>query len=119
MEFLEESLESPILPWPWIQFQEKGEDRFRWCQPDCLAFDPWNGRIIIIEAKYQHTSDAWWQLRQLYFPVVEYLFPSYSIHLVEVCKWYDPAIYFPEQIDMIPKIENCRIERIGVHIWKP
>lgn len=114
-----ESSPLPIWPSPWIRFQENEDTRVRWCQPDALAFDPWAGRIIIIEVKYQHTSDAWWQLRRLYAPVVKALFPGYDIHLAEVCKWYDPAIAFPEQVGMLPSVECASMERIGVHIWKP
>lgn len=91
----------------------------RWCQPDGLLIDPWEGKIILVEVKYQHTPDAWWQLRRLYGPVVEYLFPNYSIQAVEICKWFDPATLFPEQVAMLPDPCLAAEDRIGVHIWKP
>ncbi len=72
-----------------------------------------------MEVKYQHTPDAWWQLRRLYAPLVEHIFPHYSVHLVEVCKWFDPAVPFPERFDMLPAVEAVRADAIGVHIWKP
>lgn len=119
LEYLANSCHAPLLPSPWIQFQESETSKYRWCQPDGLLINPWKGIIILVEVKYQHTPDAWWQLRHLYGPVVSYLFPHYEIRMAEVCKWYDPAISFPERIDMLPAVERAGVEKIGVHIWKP
>lgn len=119
MEHFQENISLPLLPGPWIEFQEQENPRPRFCQPDGLLFDPWTGRIILLEVKYQHTPDAWWQLRKLYAPVIEYLFPHYEVACVEVVKWFDPAVVFPER----PALLKCPMEgdpsRLGVHIWRP
>lgn len=109
------------VPSPWFQFSEEESDSPRWCQPDALLFDPTAGRIHILEFKYQHTSDAWWQLRQLYFPVIRALFPRHlwEIGLCEVVKWYDPVTAFPEKVVMAREPQIVLPGELGVHIWKP
>jgi len=106
---------------PWIYFQESGADRPRWCQPDGLLFDLQKGIITIVEVKYQHTSDAWWQLTQLYRPVLEKIFPLtlWQMQCVEVVKWYDPATVFPERVALLEEPTERLKSGFGVHIWKP
>lgn len=114
-------------PSPWFTFWDSGgtpgRESRRWCQPDGLLLDPWLGTIIICEIKYQHTSDAWWQLRRLYLPVVRAAFPAtlWSISCLEIVKWYDPATLFPEPTVLLydpslrtPRLNGC----IGVHIFR-
>lgn len=105
---------------PWFLFQEAGAPRARWCQPDGLLILPKAGRIIIVEVKYQHTSDAWWQLRKLYLPVVRKAFgDDWTYDVCEVVKWYDPAIQFPERVRRARDLEVVHGGEFGVHIWKP
>lgn len=120
-EYLLGEYEEKYLPSPWIRFTDTISDRTRWCQPDGLLIELERGVITLVEFKYQHTSDAWWQLRQLYEPVVKYLFPGeeWKFHVCEVVKWYDPATVFPERISMAPAIHSLRDNDFGVHIWKP
>lgn len=109
------------VPSPWFYFKEVGVDKPRWCQPDGLLFDIRNGRLTIVECKLQHTSDAWWQLRWLYLPVVSKAFEAdiWEYGVVEVTKWYDPATCFPEKVKMRPAVEEVQPNEFGVHIWKP
>lgn len=104
---------------PWIVFIVDG--RPQWCQPDGLHFDLDRGILTVIEVKYSHTADAYRQLRMVYSPVLARLFPPnlWDIRLVEMVKWFDPAIAFPEEISMCPDPFNHSSYAIGVHIWKP
>lgn len=52
--------------------------------------------IVLVEMKKRHTADAWFQLRQLYFPVVQKAFPRSSLRLLEICKQYEPGVRLPE-----------------------
>lgn len=117
LSYLEYTSPLPLLPGPWIEFTDSGKTR--WCQPDGLLIDPWEGRLIIVEVKYQHTERAWWQLRRLYGPLAKRLFPDYSICLVELCRWYDPAVYFPESVHLLSDYTQASPTFLGVHIWKP
>lgn len=109
------------IPSPWFCFSELGVDRIRWCQPDGLLILPLSGLIILMECKLQHTSDAWWQLRWLYLPVIARAFPPnlWKYGFCEVVKWYDCAIPFPEAIKLKANVADVRAEEFGVHIWKP
>lgn len=113
-----EDLPLPLLPGPWIEFQEKCSRRVRWCQPDGLLLDPFTGRAIILEVKYQHTADAWWQLTHLYLPVLAALLPGWKFPLVEICKWYDPATSFPVAPRMLADPLEAREDLLGVHILR-
>lgn len=104
---------------PWIVFIVDG--RPHWCQPDGLHFDVARGVLTVIEVKYSHTAEAHRQLRLVYSPVLGQLFPPglWDIRLVEVVKWYDPSVAFPEEITMCPDPFKHTSHSIGVHIWKP
>lgn len=104
---------------PWIIFIVDG--RPHWCQPDGLHFDLRSGTITIVEVKYSHTAEAHRQLRNVYAPVLARIFPPslWRLRLVELVKWYDPAVAFPEATDMCPDPFAHSSNRIGVHIWRP
>ncbi len=106
------------IPNPWIRFFTEG--KWRWCQPDALLLDPRAGRITIVEVKYQHTSDAWWQVRRLYQPVLEVMFPAHlwAFDACEVVKWYDPATLFPEKTVLAQEV-GMKHSAFKVHIWRP
>lgn len=109
------------VPGPWFIFWNSSEQRPRYCQPDGLLFDPLARTIWIIEAKLKHTTDAWWQLRHLYAPVVAAVFPPqvWDIRVCEVVRWYDPAVTFPEKVALVPQVIATQQNDFGVHIWKP
>ena len=119
LDHLETSASLPLLRSPWIEFGELEQGRPRWCQPDGLLLDPWEGRIVLLEVKYQHTADAWWQLTQLYSPVLQKLLPQWDICKVEVVKWFDPATSFPEKPLLLPDPVDAGRDGIHVHILKP
>lgn len=103
---------------PWFQFQANGQRR--WCQPDGLLFHLPEGRITIVEIKYQHTALAWWQVKFLYAPVLRQAFRAtlWQLDFCEVVKWYDPAAFFPEPTALAADV-GLRTEKFKVHIWKP
>lgn len=103
---------------PWLRFYTGGA--WRWCQPDGLLLDPARGRLTIVEVKYQHTSDAWWQIRKLYQPVLEAIFPPalWAYDACEVVKWFDPATIFPEKTVLAQEVSMAH-PSFKVHIWRP
>lgn len=110
------------VPSPWIQFSCHG--KIKWCQPDGLILDATGGNLTIVEIKYQHTSDSWWQMRKLYEPVLELIFPRHlwRYSTLELVKWYDPVIAYPEPIRLLAKpteARNLPLNTTGIHIWKP
>ena len=106
---------------PWLRFFPAGEGaRWRWCQPDGLLFNFARGRITIVEVKYQHTSDAWWQVKHLYLPVLQVMFPEklWTFDFCEVVKWYDPATPFPEKVVLAQEV-CMKHPSFKVHIYRP
>jgi hypothetical protein len=108
------SLLPSYLPSPWFHFADAHGTRY--CQPDGIAV--FTDFVLIVEFKYQHTLDAWAQLRLLYQPVVELVFRRESV-VLEVVKWYDCAVAFPEPVRLVENPAEWRGRDFGVHIWSP
>lgn len=116
---LEHSFRGFFVAQPWVEFTN-GDSRPRLCQPDGLLFNFHRGTIVIVEMKLKHTSDAYFQLTQLYLPVVKKMFPKegWKIALCEVVRWYDPSTVFPVVVRMRQHVEDCDPGCIGLHILK-
>lgn len=110
-----------FFPGPWLAFTARGSQRVRWCQPDGIIFDFVQGRITIVEVKLRHTVQAWWQLRQLYEPVVRKLFEAAEakFSVLEVTQSIDPHLAFPEHFHFARDPAAVRDGAFGVHIYNP
>lgn len=132
---------------PWISFDDaRGEARL--CQPDALwlytpaafggdaaassvfgekqaaASPQMHGprpspRAVIFEVKYSHSRDAWHQLRELYQPVLSRLVPDIPIEVVEVTRYFDPAVPLPEECVLLstPAEALALRGRFGILSW--
>lgn len=103
------------LPSVWFQYQPVGQ-RLAWCQTDGLVVDYRARRILIVEVKYKHTPDAYFQLEQKYVPVIRRILPDWTICTVEIVKWYDPHTAFPVKVSLKSDILDTRPNEFGVHI---
>lgn len=103
-----------------MEFTEAGRRAPRLCQPDGLIFNFHRGTIVIVEFKLRHTSEAYYQLTQLYAPVLSHLFPRplWRLGLCEVVRWYDPSTIFPVVPRLREHVEDCDEGYVGVHILK-
>lgn len=106
------------VPGPWFRYVSADNHRY-WCQPDGLLFDFSRGTITIVEFKLKHTSDAWWQTRRLYEPVVKAVFGEelWRYSIVEIVKWFDSETTFPESFNMARDPTDLTIGSFNVHIW--
>lgn len=103
------------LPSPWFQFRDV--DGSKWCQPDGLIVDPRTGLIVVVEAKLKHTNDACRMLFGVYVPVVRALFGGhYRVEAVEVCQWYDPAVFCDQSPVLCKWPGNPHAGKFNVHI---
>ncbi len=105
---------------PWVRFVEHTEfgDDKRACVPDGLLLQPPNA--FVFEIKIRHTTDAWFQLRRLYAPVIAALPRIDRVFLIEVCSSFDPSVLNPEPIARILDIERfCESpwHPYGVFVW--
>lgn len=87
--------------------------------PDGVFFCP--DYSILFEVKSQHMPEAWWQLRRLYQPTLEFKRPGKPCYVVEVCRSYDPGTPFPEPTVLIDLPEWFRkpTPEFAVYHWKP
>ena len=108
------------VPSPWLHFRNEDNRRLHWCQPDGIIIDLLRGIVTCIEIKYSHTSDAWWQTRKLYVPVLQRIFPAnlWSVQICEIVKWYDAAVHFPEPIELASEPHRPS-RKFKVHICRP
>ena len=98
----------------WIHFSDASGAR--WCQPD--GFADLGDRLLLVEFKYQHTAEAWEQLRLVYGPLLEYIFGK-RVVILETVKWFDCAVVCPEPVNLVADPREWAGEALGVHIWRP
>src|SRR4051794_22375828 len=68
------------FPNVWWTFDD--DDGRRRCQTDFYHIDPDGELVTIFEMKLGHTADSWWQLRQLYTPVLkEFFLPNVQFNV--------------------------------------
>lgn len=114
-KFIEEFGLFNYIPEQWFKYQAHG-DRLRFCQTDGLLFFPKQFKVSIIEIKYKHTPDAYFQIEDKYVPVVKRLFPGWTVSVIEVVRWYDPSTTFPVPVHLVDNIANATPGQFGVHI---
>jgi hypothetical protein len=104
----------------WFHYQLNGD--WRWCQPDGVLIDHSTepSTITIFECKLKHTAQSYWQLKNLYLPVLKAAFSTlFTFKLIEVCRDYDPATPYPALAPVLRKIDEPHpAELVGVFIWK-
>ena len=121
LDYFLNRFEHRYIPSPWITFALKSNGGLNWAQPDALLVDIDAGLITLIEMKYQHTPEAYWQLMTKYLPLVQRIFGTkmWKYATVEVVKWYDCQVAFPIDVTLRDCITRVRPGEFGVHIWKP
>lgn len=102
---------------PWFHFVDDGGQR-RYCQPDILLDLP-NFAQAVCEIKLRWTSDAWWQVRKLYLPVLRSVYPHRELFPLVICRSYDPAIRIPEEVALVDHPAECRSDAFNVFVWRP
>ena len=119
-EWLGKQLGPEYVPSPWLRFRLRGEGRLHWCQPDGLHIDAQTGQITIVEVKYQHCAEAWYQMNMLYAPVLAVIFPrpDWRLATCEIVKWFDCGINVPSAPRLRDDPRKTRPGEFGVFILK-
>lgn len=106
---------------PWFEFLDVNGGR-RYCQPDALWLSKDKSFAIIFEVKIRFTSDAYYQLRKLYAPVVRKALEPQRIGLVNVCRSFDPAVPFPEPVVHLQALSSeviaAKLDDFCVYTWR-
>ena len=111
---------SLYVPSLWLEYENAKDSYLHRCQPDGLLFNFPLSRIIVIEVKLKHTAQAYYQLRNLYLPVLSLIFPPSLWELVpcEVVKWFDPSTTFPSPTRLCREpLYASRGKNFNVHIF--
>lgn len=120
IKFLTKEFGKDFTPSQWFQFTDM-YGKVHFCQVDGLIRI--NNFLILCEIKVTFTSDAWFQLRKLYEPVIRKALNPPRLASLIVCKSFDPAVPFPEAPLILPTIRGvCSPEwdctKIGVFAWR-
>ena len=100
---------------PWFCFID-GSGARHYCQPYLLLEA--SDRTIVVESKLRWTTDAWWQLRKLYIPVLSVALKKPMDWFVPlcVCKSFDPALPQPEPVALRTALAVCSPSRMNVMV---
>lgn len=107
---------SHYLSSPRIAFKDASGTRI--CIPDGVLLYP--DRTVVFEIKIRHMPEAWFQLVQLYGPVL-CAYSAAPVQLVEIVNSFDPAVVWPGEFDRIDCLESALNEPLGkpgVFEWK-
>ena len=109
------------VPGPWFRYSVRDRPKVvNYAQPDGLLIQPRRGAVTIVEIKYNHCAESYFQLVDKYLPLAKALFGTdWEFPLVTVVKWYDRDTSYPSVIRLRESIEKCSISEIGVHICRP
>jgi len=104
------------IPGVWFVYCEGG--KLKYCQIDGLLVFNKTKDLVLVECKYSHTQEAFWQCENLYVPVLRAWLgdANWSISVCEVVKWYDPHTAFPTRPRLVERIELARPYDFNVHI---
>jgi len=110
------------IPGPWFKYTVRDRPKVvNYAQPDGLLVESRRGTVTIVEIKYNHCAESYFQLVDKYLPLVETLFDKsiWTFPMVEVVKWYDRDTSYPTSIRLRDDIAKCSPNEIGVHICRP
>ena len=113
---LEEKLGNKWNYQPRLAFRDgRGEKRV--CIPDGIIIAP--EYSIVVEIKISHMAEAWWQLNELYLPVLKKLNPL-PWKMLEIVKTYDPAVEFPVEVNLVTDLVEWMknpSDQFAVFVW--
>lgn len=117
------SLYDGYMPGPWFQYTTSDQpSRVNYAQPDGILVDIPSGQITIVEIKYNHCVEAYFQLMDKYLPIVRKFFNNedlWRFATVEVCNWYDCAVAFPTHVKLRETLGAVRPNEFAVHVCRP
>lgn len=107
---------------PWFRYTlRRYPQRVNYLQPDGLLIDPSSGVVTIVEVKYNHTSDAYFQTVGKYVPVLQHFFrgADWKLAICEVVYWFDGTTAFPAALRLLDDVLAARPGIFNVHIARP
>lgn len=105
LAFLLKRFGNRLVPGPLFTFSEYPNETKR-AYPDALLFDFESRAACVLEVKFRHTGDAWWQLNRFYLPIVRAALPMFRICGLEVTASYDPSQRLPQKVAFLDSLES-------------
>jgi hypothetical protein len=97
----------------------------RACRPDGVLVFNHIASAVIFEAKVHHISDSYFQLRELYEPVVRKFLLVDRVVCIEVVRHFDPLLPYPCRTQLLNLLEvqdyvnhSQPSNEVGVWVWK-
>lgn len=111
------------VPSMWFSYRRRSSPRItNFAQPDAFLLDFHTGLVTIIEVKYNHTADAYFQLYDKYMPLLDKWLNGEKLWKFSVCEvvyWYDKFVDFPCTVSLRDDVKKVRPGEFGVHICRP
>ena len=103
-----------LLPGPLFTFVSRNGSSQR-CYPDALLFSEDWSTLCVLEVKYRHTGDAWWQLNRFYLPIIRLALPMFRVCAAEITASYDPAQRLPSPVAFVDSADEAFETREAFH----
>lgn len=116
-ERLQEEYGLRYVPGQWWKYHTS-DGAYHYAQTDGLLYLPDRKLCVLLEVKYNHTPEAYWQCENLYVPLLSWFLKDtdYKIAAVEVVKWFDPQTPFPVRPTLCEELTAVQANRFNVHI---
>jgi hypothetical protein len=91
--------------------------------PDGIILNESLTAITVVEIKLRHTADGWFQLNNLYYPVVKKAFPQLKVYLLEVTTFADLTAELPGKAELVTSVNDWvngekECKSFGVYSWR-
>jgi hypothetical protein len=125
LEKLRQKYKEQVCLKPWFKYSyldDSDQIVHTVCSPDAVIILPEKKQIIIVEIKIRLTAVAYFQLKNLYYPILFMINGGgYKYTFLNIIKWYDP--YGMENIRdwrMLKDLADLtpNITQMAVHIWR-
>lgn len=113
------------LPSMWFAYRRLSSPKIiNYAQPDGILLDFNAGLVTILEVKYNHTAEAYFQLYDKYLPLLDKWLHEkdkglWKFAVCEVVYWFDKFVEFPCRVALRDDVTKVRPGEFGVHIWRP
>lgn len=108
LALLHKTFSNRILPGPLLSF-----DGGKRAYPDALLFA--RDSVCVVEVKFRHTGDAWYQLNKFYLPIVRTALPWFRVCGLEIVASYDPTQRLPQPTAFVNTADEAFTTREAFH----
>lgn len=90
----------------WLRYTDR-KGAIHYAQPDWFGIDCHRGLVCVVEVKLSRVPEAWWQLNQLYVPLLSRVFKGWDFACVEIAANVRHLKDIPVRV--IRDLNDCRV----------